>query len=300
MPEAHDQGHRRDLASDLGHRRDVAVPQGTLSLAERGEGEPLLFVHGLLVDGRLWRKVVPRLAGDARCLVPDLPLGSHRTPMQADADLSPAGVARLLVDLLDALGLERVTLVGNDTGGALCQLVATAHPERVERLVLTSCDAFENFPPKAFRPLVKAARVPGALRAILEATKLSAVRSSPAAFGWLAKHGIPAELTGDWMAPALADAAVRRDLAKAMRDISPAITLDAAARLAAFRAPALLAWAREDRFFPFEHAERLAAILPDSRLVAIEDSYSFVPEDQPVALADAIRSFVAEERRAAA
>jgi pimeloyl-ACP methyl ester carboxylesterase len=300
MPEAADLGQHRDVVPDLGRRREVSLPQGVVSLAERGEGEPLLFVHGLLVDGRLWRKVVPRLSGDVRCLVPDLPLGSHRTPLRRDADLSPGGLARLIVDLLDALGLERVTLVGNDTGGALCQLVATTYPDRVERLVLTPCDAFENFPPKAFRPLVKAASVPGALRAILEATKLPGVASSPAGFGWLAKHGIPAQLTGDWMAPALADAAVRRDLAKAMREITPAITLDAAARLAAFRAPALLAWAREDRFFPFEHAERLAAILPDSRLVAIEDSYSFVPEDQPEALADAIRAFVAEYQAAAA
>jgi pimeloyl-ACP methyl ester carboxylesterase len=300
MPEAHDLGHRRDVASDLGHRRDVTLPQGALALAERGEGEPLLFVHGLLVDGRLWRKLVPRLAGDARCIVPDLPLGCHRTPMRPGADLTPGGLARLIVDLLDALELERVTLVGNDTGGALCQLVATTYPDRVERLVLTPCDAFDNFPPKAFRPLVKAARVPGALRAILETTKLPGVASSPAAFGWLAKHGIPAELTSDWMAAGLSDAAIRRDLAKAMRDITPTITLDAAARLAAFDKPALIAWAREDRFFPFEHAERLAAILPDSRLVAIEDSYSFVPEDQPQALADAIRAFVGEAQRAAA
>ena len=143
---------------------EITLPQGTIHYRDAGEGPPVVFLHGLLVDGELWRKVTPLLQGDARCIVPDLPLGSHRIAMNADADLTPAGVARLVGDLLAALDLEDVTLVGNDTGGAISQLVALDHGERVGRLVLTNCDCFEVFPPKEFVPMVKAAR--GAGRAL--------------------------------------------------------------------------------------------------------------------------------------
>jgi pimeloyl-ACP methyl ester carboxylesterase len=279
---------------DLGPARDIRIPQGTLTVHERGEGPPLLFVHGLLVNGLLWRGVVDRLAGEARCIVPHWPLGSHTRALDPGADLTPPGFARLIVDTMDVLGLERATLVGNDTGGALCQIVATSHPQRVERLVLTPCDAFDNFPPRLFRPLVAAARVPGALRVILNGMRVPGAARSPLAFGWLTKRPVPDEVMRAWAGPVLRDAAVRRDAAKALRGIDPRYTLDAAERLGRFRRPTLLAWAREDRFFPFAHAERLAAIIPDARLVPIDDSYSFVPEDQPGPLAEAIRAFVRE------
>ena len=279
---------------DLGPAREIRIPQGTLTVHERGEGPPLLFVHGLLVNGLLWREVVDRLAGDARCIVPHWPLGSHDRALQPGADLTPPGLARLIVDAMDALELERATLVGNDTGGALCQLVAVNHPERVERLVLTPCDAFDNFPPRLFRPLVAAARVPGALRLVLNSMRLPGAARSPLGFGWLTKRPVPERVMGAWMGPVLSDPAVRRDTAAVLRGIDPRHTLDAAARLSRFDRPALLAWAREDRFFPYAHAERLAAIIPRSRLVPIDDSYSFVPEDQPGPLAEAIREFVRE------
>ena len=137
---------------------EISLPQGTIHYRDEGSGPTLVFIHGALVDGRLWDPVVERLAGRARCIVPDLPLGSHRTAMRPDADLSPHGLAQLIAGVLDALDLHDVTLIGNDTGGALCQLVVARHPERVGRLVLTDCDAFENFPPKAFLGLVWAAR----------------------------------------------------------------------------------------------------------------------------------------------
>jgi pimeloyl-ACP methyl ester carboxylesterase len=282
------------IMHQLGPARDVRIPQGTLSVHERGEGEPLLFVHGLLVNGLLWRKVVDRLAGQARCVTPHWPLGSHRRALDPGADLSPLGLARIVVDTMDALGLERATLVGNDTGGAICQLVAAHHPDRVERLVLTPCDAFDNFPPHMFAPLVAAARVPGGLRAVMNTMRIPGMARTPLAFGLLTKRPVPDEVMRAWVAPVLRDPAVRRDTVKALKGLDTRYTLDAAARLASFERPALLAWAREDRFFPFAHAERLAAILPDSRLVPIDDSYSFVPEDQPEALAEAIAGFVRE------
>jgi pimeloyl-ACP methyl ester carboxylesterase len=163
---------------------EITLSQGTVHYRDAGQGPVAVFVHGVLVDGRVWEPVVERLPGELRCVVPDLPLGSHRTPMRRDADLSPTGLARLIADLIAALDLEDVTLVGNDTGGALCQLVAGRHPERLARLVLTPCDAFESFPPKAFRGLVLAARA-HLLTVGLQPVRLRRLRRLPLAYGWL-------------------------------------------------------------------------------------------------------------------
>src|SRR5919106_3974755 len=126
---------------------EARLSQGTIHYSESGEGPPIVFVHGLLVDGRLWRKVTPLLEDRFRCIVPDLPLGSHQQAMNPDADLSPPGLARIVDGFLAALDLDRVTLVANDTGGAIAQVTAANHADRIGRLVLTNCDAFENFLP---------------------------------------------------------------------------------------------------------------------------------------------------------
>ena len=153
---------------------EVRLPHGSIRYREMGTGEPIVLVHGLLTNGELWREVAPRLAADFRVLVPDWPLGSHEIPLDAGADLSPLGLAQIIADFLSALKLEGVTLVGNDTGGALCQLVAIHHPERLGRLVLTPCDAYENFLPPAFRPLQAAARIPGSIFGILQSLRAPA------------------------------------------------------------------------------------------------------------------------------
>ena len=110
----------------------------------------LVFVHGALVDGALWKDVVPLLEPTHRCVVPDWPMGSHTAPMSPDAELSPSGMARVVGAFLDALDLRDVTLVASDTGGAVCQLLCAQRAARVARLVLTNCDALEVFPPRAF------------------------------------------------------------------------------------------------------------------------------------------------------
>jgi pimeloyl-ACP methyl ester carboxylesterase len=272
---------------------EITLPQGTIRYREEGAGAPVVFVHGLLVDGALWRKVVPLLGDGVRAVTPDLPLGSHRVAMNADADVTPHGVARLVGDLLAALDLEDVTLVGNDTGGAISQLVALDHGERVGRLVLTNCDCFEVFPPKAFLPMVRAARVPGALLAALQPMRAAAARRLPNAYGALA-HGIPDDVTEAWVRPFLADAGVRRDTVRFLRAVDSAITLDVAARLPSLKIPSLVAWGQDDRFFPPELGRRLAAVLPQSRLEPIAGSRTFVAEDAPDELARLVREFAGE------
>jgi pimeloyl-ACP methyl ester carboxylesterase len=273
---------------------ELHLPQGTIHVRDTGDrgGPAIVFVHGLLVDGTLWRKVVPRLEGEFRCVWPDWPLGSHPTPMRPDADLSPRGVAHIVAGALEALGLDDVTLVGNDTGGAICQLVVTEHPERIARLVLTDCDAFDNFLPPLFRPMQLLARIPGALTAAVQPLRLRPLRRLPIAYGMVTKRPIEHAVTDAWLRPFFTQRDVRRDTTKLLRGISRRDTLAAAERLFGFDRPALLAWAREDRAFPVEHARRLAAILPQGRVEEIADSLTFVPEDQPEVLARLIGDFV--------
>jgi pimeloyl-ACP methyl ester carboxylesterase len=277
----------------------IDLPAGPISVRDEGQANgsgagPVVLLHGLLVNGTLWRDVTPRLnAAGLRTIVPDLPLGSHRTPMREDADLTPPGLARIVADLLEAMDLRDVTLVANDTGGAIAQLVAVNHPERLGRLVLTSCDCFENFLPPFFMPMIWAgAHIPGAIVVLGAPMKIRRLRRTPLGFGWLAKRPIPDAVTDGWLAPG-ADRRIRHDLRKVMRGVDKRHTIQAAEDLRRFERPALLAWAAEDRFFPLKHAYALAERIPDARVEEVADSYTFVSEDQPERLAELIRGFAA-------
>jgi pimeloyl-ACP methyl ester carboxylesterase len=273
-------------------KHEAHLSQGTIRYREDGTGEPLLFVHGVVVNGDLWRKVLPRLAKDFRCIVPDWPLGSHEVPMSADADLTPPGLARLVVDFMDALGLETVTLVGNDTGGAVCQIVAAEKPDRVARLVLTSCDLYDRFPPPVFKPLAQLVRMPGALWLIGQSLRPRFAQRLPIAFGWVTKRLPEKAIVESYLAPGRSSRGVRRDLAKVFGSVDARYTIEAAQKLESFDKPILLAWAEEDKLFPLEYAQRFTASVPDGTLEVIPDSYTFIPEDQPDRLAEAIASFV--------
>lgn len=274
-------------------KHEIHLPQGTIRYRDQGHGEPLLFIHGIVMNGDLWRKVVPRLEDRFRCIAPDWPLGAHSIPMKPGTDLSLPGLGRLVVDFMDALDLESATLVGNDGGGAIAQMVAVEHPERVDRLVLNSSELYHLFLPPIFKPLQMAAPVPGFLWAMAQLMRLRPMLRLPFAYGRSIKSGVPDRAVVDsYLGPGRGSAGVRRDLRAYLRAVDNRYTLDAAERLKAFDKPVLLAWAEEDRLFPLEHPRRMAEELPNARLEVIPDSYTFVPEDQPEALADAIRAFV--------
>ena len=279
---------------DLGEAKDLKLRQGTLRYHDTGSGPPLVFVHGVLVNANLWRKVVAQLAPDFRCITFDMPLGAHAVPMPPDADLSPAALGDLIAEAVEALGLEEPTLVGNDTGGALTQIAVARHLDRFGRLVLTNCDAFEHFPPKVLRPMLKVMTWPGAMPVLLAPTRLAAVRRRALKMIKVAKKPVEQEVVDSYGLPPLVNAGVRRDVKKLFRTAEPRYTLEAAERLRSFDGPALIAWAPEDVFFPKSDAQRLAEVLPDSRLEWIEDSLIFSPEDQPDRVAELIRSFVRE------
>jgi pimeloyl-ACP methyl ester carboxylesterase len=288
------------ISTQLGEQKQISLPQGTIRYRERGNGEPIVFVHGLLVNGDLWRKVVPSLAKDFRCITPDWPLGSHDVPMNPDADLTTGGAAEVIADFITALGLENVTLVGNDSGGALSQIVVTEHPDRIGRLVLTPCDAFDVFPPALFKYLGVVSSIPGGVFGLAQTMRIRPVRQLPIAFGWLTKKPLEREASDSYVRPVISNGQVRRDAAKFIKGIQPERLLTASGKLKSFDRPVLIVWARDDRFFKLDLGKRLAAEFPKARFEVVEDSRTFVPEDQPERLAELIAAFAREPITAAA
>jgi pimeloyl-ACP methyl ester carboxylesterase len=273
----------------------ASLPQGPVHYIESGGGRPIVFVHGYLMGGDLWSRLATELAPRGyRCVAPTWPLGAQPEAMAPDADLSPPGLAALIAAFIRELELEDAILVGNDSGGALAQIVAAEHPDAIGALVLTNCDAFENFPPSFFKLLPPLARVPGLVGLVLQPFRAAPVRRSPLGYGLLSRTGVD-ELAREWVRPALRDAGVRRDLRKVTRGFASRHTLAAAAKLPGFAKPALVAWAPGDRLFPEDHGRRLATLLPDARFQLIRDSGTFSMVDQPAALA----ALVAERMPAA-
>ncbi|MEU7785291.1 alpha/beta fold hydrolase [Amycolatopsis sp. NPDC049159] len=276
----------------LGQEHRVRLPAGEVRYFERGSGAPVVFVHGVLTNAELWRKVVPDIAAAGfRCLAPDLPLGAHDLPMRADADLSPTGNADVIAGFLEALDLRDVTLVANDTGGALTQIVLSRRPERVGRVVLTPSDCFEYFFPPIFKALPPIARIPGSMAVLGQLLRIRALYRLPLLFGWVTKRPLPDAVAQAYLGQLRKSAGVRRDLRKLLREVHPRHTLAAAEKLRTFDRPVLLAWAAEDKLFPIRLAHRLAALLPDAKLVEVPDSYTFISEDQPAVLARHVVEF---------
>jgi pimeloyl-ACP methyl ester carboxylesterase len=276
---------------------EVALAAGTIEYEDTGGGGPVIvFVHGLIMDGSLWRHVVADLRRDYRCVLPTLPFGAHRHPMRPDADLSMSGMVEILGEFIEALDLREITLAMSDWGGPLL-LAGGTRDERIARLVVCSCEAFDNVPPKGpARLLPYLARIPGGLDAALLPFRFDRLRRLPMTYGSLSKRPVPREVMDRWFGPIRDRREIRRDLRKYVRS-APQGRRDlvaAADALATFDRPALVAWADDDKMMPAEHGRRLAALLPQGRLVEIADSYTLIPEDQPAVLAAHIREFLAQ------
>lgn len=269
--------------------KEIQLPQGPIRYREAGEGKPVVFVHGYLVDHRLWDGVVDRLSDRFRCIAPDWPLAAHQVAMNPDADLSPPGLARLISDFLAKLELEDVTIVGNDSGGAISQVLVTTHPDRIGRLVLTNCDTHENFPPGPFKLMPPLAKLPGGMQLIAAPFRIEAIARR--AFAPFAKTKIPNDLIASWMKPAKTDRAVLRDAGKVTAGMNKRYTLAAAEKLRSSQLPIRLIWAPGDRVFPISYAERLAGDSGNAEIVQIQDARTFVPLDQPGRVAEEIAEF---------
>jgi pimeloyl-ACP methyl ester carboxylesterase len=281
------------ISAQLGRQHRVEIPAGAISYRDCGSGPPIVFVHGVAVNGDLWRRVVPRLAAGHRCVTPDLPWGSHSIPLEPHADLSLPGMARITADFLEALDLQDVAIVANDTGGAVAQALVGGHPDRIARLVLTSCDAFEKFPPTPQKYLPVTARSRLLTWIVAYTAQFKPVQRLPTAYGFVTSRALPADIMCSYTAPVRLNSGVRRDFRRMLRAVDTKYTVEAAARLIHFDKPALVLWAENDKIFPREHGRRLAELLPQGRFELIADSRTFIPEDQPQLLATAIADFLA-------
>jgi pimeloyl-ACP methyl ester carboxylesterase len=281
------------LSAFAPRRTRVVLDAGPIHVTELGPvaGPPLVFLHGVLANAQLWLSVAERLSANHRCCLIDLPLGAHAEAMAAGADLSPTGVTEIVIAVLDELGISEAVLVGNDSGGALCQLLIASHPERLRAVILTSSDAYGTWLPLLFKPFELAAFVPVLLYLIAQSLRWSVLHRSPLVFGWLSKR-LPAPLAASFVAPFAREPWARRDVAKFLRGISPRLTLRAATRFSAFARPVLLLWSTEDRFFPLSLAERLTRDLPNARIERVDDAYTFSPVDAPLRVAHAIQAFL--------
>jgi len=263
------------------------------------DGRPVVFVHGYAMGGSLWRPLTERLTVEGfMCVAPTWPLGAHTEPMRADAGLTLEAIAAGVGELIEKLSLENVVLVGNDTGGVIAQIVATTAPARLGALVLTSCDAFEHFPPPILRPFIAAARFAPTFRAALQPLRTRLGRQR--AYGALAHADID-ELATEWLQPALTDSKVREDLRRLTASLDQRTTVEAGERLGLFTRPALVAWSADDEFFLLEDGRRLASTLANARLEVIDRARTFSMIDRPDELAGLIAEFAAggASRRAA-
>jgi pimeloyl-ACP methyl ester carboxylesterase len=281
------------ISPQLGREHRVEIPAGTISYRDRGEGSPIVFVHGVAVNGDLWRQVVPRLGAGHRCITPDLPWGSHSIPLEPDADLSLPGMARITADFLEALDLDNVTIVANNTGGAVAQALVGHHPDRIARLVLTSCDAFEKFPPTPQKYLLVMARSRVLTWIVAYSAQFKPIQRLPTAYGFVTSRAMPPDIMCSYTDPVRLNSHIRRDFRRMLRAVDTRYTFEAAARLTNFDKPALVLWAENDKIFPRDHGRRLAGLLPQGRFQLITRSRTFIPEDQPDLLVSAIDDFLA-------
>jgi pimeloyl-ACP methyl ester carboxylesterase len=269
----------------------VRLQRATIEYRELGPADsshpPVLFVHGILVDHRLWLEVAEELARNGfRCILPDWPLGSHTVPVDDGVDLTPDSVAAMINEFMVAQDLNDVTLVGNDTGGGLCQLLVDAHPDRVGRLVLTNCDAFDKFPPFPFDAVFAMLRGPRSIRTLMSLMRITALRRSPLGFGLLCRDHD--ELTGSWVEPSIQDPRIAANLATLLRAVAKTDLTDVATRLPRFAKPVTVVWGQRDRCFTPSLGRRLAALFPNGALIEVPDARTFVALDAPRAVVDAI------------
>ncbi|MDT5362840.1 MAG: hypothetical protein QOC69_4602 [Mycobacterium sp.] len=268
------------------------LQRATIEYRELGPADsshpPILFVHGILVDHKLWLKVAEELARNGfRCILPDWPLGSHTVPVDQGVELTPATVAEMIDEFIGALDLHDVTLVGNDTGGGLCQLLIDAHPDSVGRLVLTNCDAFDKFPPFPFTVVFAMMRGPRSIGLLSKLMKVAALRRSPLGYGLLLRPEDDA-LTASWVEPMSTDRRIAQNLATLLRGVGAMDLTDVATRLPRFAKPVTIVWGMADRSFTPSLGRRLAALFPNATMVEVPGARTFVALDAPQAVVDAI------------
>jgi pimeloyl-ACP methyl ester carboxylesterase len=269
------------------------LPLGRMRVRTCGAGPALILTHGLLVDSRIWDDVAFDVSDHGFMVVlPDLPLGAHTEPVADRGALTTKSLALSLFDLADQLALERFSILGFDTGGAIAQVATAAQPDRIERLALMSCDAFENYPPRLIKPFQWAARWPPAMSLVLKLLSDVRFQFAPLPLGLVAKRKLPQALVQAWSEPARTNQAIRADLVAFLLQMNERDTLAAANQLRCFRGPSTVMWSNEDRVFPKRDATRLAELLPNCQLRWIDDAFTFASLDNPARMFELIMEWL--------
>lgn len=263
-------------------QRKAQTPSGLISYTEHGTGAVALFVHGVLLNGYLWRHQLADLSDIRRCIAIDL-LAHGDTEITPDQDVSVTANAKMLKEFLNALKIDQVDLVGNDSGGGIAQIFAALYPECVRTLTLTDCDSHDNWPPEAFKPFLAIAAA-GGLRGTLEAM-LSDKNSyrSPQALGPAYEH--PEQVSDDtidkYLHPFVRSDQRTRDLQRFLAAFDNKHTLAVEDRLKTLKAPTLIVWATDDVYFDVKWSHWLADNIPGTRRrVELEGARIFFPEER--------------------
>jgi pimeloyl-ACP methyl ester carboxylesterase len=278
----------------------IDLPHGTVNYRVAGPDDstarPVVFIHAFLVGADVWSPVADLLAERGiRSYAPDWPLGAHRTALRPDADQTPRGVARQILTFLEALDLRDVTLVGSDTGGALCQFAVDTDPERIGGLVLVNCDAFDVFPPFPFSLIFKLLQGELPMCINLQPMRSRRFRHSPLGFGLLANDLDPAQ-TRQWIQPCLSDKAIRRDAIRFLKAMDKTELLEVSTRLADFTGPVRIVWGGADRAFDLDLGKRLQAAFANAEFIEVPGARTFVQLDAPDVLTDQIAAIAARSR----
>jgi pimeloyl-ACP methyl ester carboxylesterase len=268
--------------NSLPARHSVETPSGRIGYVEQGAGPVALFVHGVLLNGHLWRHQLAHLSDMRRCIALDL-LAHGSTEIAPDQDVSVTANAEMIVEFLDALNIEKVDLVGNDSGGGIAQIFAALHPKRVRSLTLTDCDAHDNWPPEAFKPLLAMA-ANGGLRGTLEAMLSDKnIYRSAQALG--PAYELPTLLTDDsietYLRPLVRTEQRVRDFQRFLAAFDNRHTLAIESGLKALKVPTLIVWGTDDLYFDVKWARWLAETIPGTRrCVELKDARIFFPEER--------------------
>ena len=278
-------------ASSWPEPKQAQTHLGTLEYHDIGDGPVIVFLHLIFADSSHWDDMVPLFADRFRCILPTLPMGAHRIPANTDADLSVAGLAKAVAELIEGLGASDVTLVGNDSGGAIAQVVAANHPNVLNRVVLTNCDMYDTFPPKMFSYFKLLPYIPGGIAITARSLKIRAFWGLPFVFGSITNK-VDGVKVDRWANALLANKLCRRDAAKVIKGMGPDVTNKAAAALKTTKLPFLVAWGANDKAFKASLAQRFCKEVPTATLVLIDDCKTLVCWDQPARLAELISDFV--------
>ena len=269
-----------DVNAFLAHRRSVATLSGEIAYTELGAGPAALFVHGVGTSGALWRQVVAELSDTSRCIAVDLP--AHGASPARD-DMSVTALAEALADLCDGLGLGQVDLVGNDTGGAIAQIVAARHPDKIRTLTLTNCECEGNFPPADFAPVIELARQ-GKVAAVIAglAADPQSWPTHPLSMGYQYPDRVPQDVRRDYLTGTGATIERARDFERLLASLDAADIEAAGDQLRTLKAPTLLVWGTADTNFAVKWAYLLRDLIPGAReVIEVDGAKLFFPEERP-------------------